>query len=76
MTNMGISINLSALKRTKWFEFVIRFSFGGAVTAGAGILAEKYGPAVGGLFLAFPAIFPAGVTLVKKHECKRSVKLD
>jgi hypothetical protein len=31
----------------------------------------KWGPAVGGLFLAFPAIFPASATLVEKRERER-----
>ena len=47
---------------------VVRFVFGGAITVGAGLLARKFGPAVGGLFLAFPAIFPASATLIEKHE--------
>lgn len=38
------------------------------MTAGAGLIARKYGPVVGGIFLAFPAIFPAGATLIEKHE--------
>ena len=33
-----------------------------------GVLAGHYGPVFGGLFLAFPAIFPASATLVEKHE--------
>jgi hypothetical protein len=65
---MGISVDGSALSRTKWYEFGIRFVFGGAITVGTGILAKKYGPVVGGLFLAFPAIFPASITLVERHE--------
>ena len=32
------------------------------------MIARKFGPLMGGLFLAFPAIFPAGATLIKKHE--------
>jgi hypothetical protein len=35
----------------------------------AGILAGRFGPEFGGLFLAFPAIFPA--TVIEKHERKR-----
>ena len=41
----------------------------------AGIIAKEYGPGVGGLFLAFPAIFPAGATLIEKHERERKEKL-
>jgi len=37
------------------------------MTVIAGAIASRFGPAVGGLFLAFPAIFPASVTLVEKH---------
>jgi hypothetical protein len=31
-------------------------------------IAGDYGPVIGGLFLAFPVIFPAGATLLEKHE--------
>jgi hypothetical protein len=30
-----------------------------------GLLAKKFGSTVGGLFLAFPAIFPASATLIE-----------
>jgi hypothetical protein len=63
-----IRIDMVGLRRTKWHEYAIRFLFGGMITAVAGIIAEHWGPAIGGLFLAFPAIFPASATLVEKHE--------
>lgn len=65
---MKIQIEPSALTETKWYQYAVRFVFGGLITATAGIIAKKYGPGVGGLFLAFPAIFPAGATLIEKHE--------
>jgi hypothetical protein len=65
---MKIRVNFSALAETKWHEYVVRFLFGGLVTAVAGIIAKAFGPVVGGLFLAFPAIFPASATLIEKHE--------
>jgi hypothetical protein len=68
---MQVSVALSALKRTRWYEYALRFLFGGAVTAITGVLAHHYGPVFGGLFLAFPAIFPATATLVEKHEAQR-----
>ena len=66
-----ITIDLDGLRRTKWHEYAVRFVFGGLITAVAGLIAHRYGPGVGGLFLAFPAIFPAGVTLVEKHETQK-----
>src|ERR1700736_6579054 len=67
---MKISLDLSALGKTKWYEYALRFAFGGSITVAAGLVAKKWGPGVGGLFLVFPAIFPASATLVEKHEKK------
>jgi hypothetical protein len=65
---MGIKFHLGSLKTTAWWEHLIRFVFGGAITVIAGLIAKKYGPALGGLFLAFPAIFPASATMLERHE--------
>jgi hypothetical protein len=63
-----IHADLAKLKETSWKGYAIRFLFGGAVTVFAGWIAAKDGPVVGGLFLAFPAILPASVTLIRQHE--------
>src|SRR5881409_312890 len=65
---MNVTVDLSALGKTKWYEYTVRFVFGGIVTVLAGLIAKNFGPGVGGLFLAFPAIFPASATLIEKHE--------
>jgi succinate-acetate transporter protein len=65
---MRVHFKISALKATKWYEYALRFLFGGTITVVTGVLANHYGPVFGGLFLAFPAIFPASATLVEKHE--------
>ncbi len=69
-----ISAKASALAETAWYEYAVRFFFGGLITALAGIIAKKYGAGIGGLFLAFPAIFPASATLIEKHERKRKAE--
>ena len=61
---MRIQVDLSTLGQTKWHDYAVRFLFGGLITALAGIIAKKFGPGIGGLFLAFPAIFPASATLI------------
>lgn len=68
---MKIQIHLIALERSRWYEYLIRFAFGGAVTALTGVVAKQFGPEIGGLFLAFPAILPATATLVEKHEKRK-----
>jgi hypothetical protein len=65
---MIVQVKLAAIKGIKPHEWAIRFLFGGAVCVAAGLIAQKFGPAIGGLFLAFPAIFPAGASLVEAHE--------
>jgi hypothetical protein len=69
-----VRARLARLRETRWWEYLVRFAFGGAVTAATGIVAKEFGPAVAGLFLAFPGIFPAGVTLVERHERRKKRK--
>jgi hypothetical protein len=64
---MIIQFKPSALRQTRWYEYLIRFGLGGAMTVVAGLIAARFGPVIGGLFLAFPAIFPASATLIEKH---------
>jgi hypothetical protein len=65
---MKVRADLSALRRTQWYEYAIRFVLGGVIAASTGMIAKKFGPEIGGLFLAFPAIFPATATLIESHE--------
>jgi Protein of unknown function (DUF3147) len=61
-------IDLSNLKGVHWLQFAVRFVLGGAVTLATGLVANHWGPVIGGLFLSFPAIFPASATLIERHE--------
>ncbi len=72
---MRIRVDFSALGQTKWHDYAVRFLFGGLITALAGIIAKEFGPGIGGLFLAFPAIFPASATLIEKHEKEKKKSL-
>jgi Protein of unknown function (DUF3147) len=65
---MNIGFNPGAVKSTSLRDNLVRFSLGGGITAVAALIASHYGPVIGGLFLAFPAIFPAGATLIEKRE--------
>ena len=65
---MRIGLDVSSMQHFRWRDYAVRFVFGGIVTALTGLIARRYGPGVAGLFLAFPAIFPAGATLIEKQE--------
>ena len=68
---MRLSLQFASLRETRAMEYVKRFVFGGTVTVIASLIADKYGPVIGGLFLAFPGIFPGGISLVEKHKIER-----
>jgi hypothetical protein len=73
---MRIEIDISALKRTRWSEYLVRFLVGGAVTVVAGLIAKEFGGGIGGLFLAFPAIFPSTATLIASHEKEKKAVVN
>jgi uncharacterized membrane protein (GlpM family) len=71
MSISPVQIDLRKLGETTWWEYGIRFGFGGLVTAIVGVLSTMFGPTVGGLFLAFPAIAIASLTLIARHSEQR-----
>lgn len=64
------------LLQTRVSEYLLRFALGGAISVGAWLIASVDGPRVGGLFLAFPAILPASLTLVKEHDGRSAAAED
>jgi hypothetical protein len=71
---MSVQARPQKLKQSRWWELALRFAFGGLCTVVAGLVAKKFGPAAGGLFLGFPAIFPSGASLIASHEKERKHK--
>src|SRR5438270_7497155 len=69
---MVVRFKWSAFNQSRWYEHAIRLGLGGLTTALTGAVAQRYGPATAGLFLAFPAIFCASATLIEKHERQRN----
>ena len=57
-------------------DWLIRFAFGGLISIGTALAAKTWGPAVGGLFLGFPAILPATLTLAKERSGKQQANED
>jgi hypothetical protein len=69
-----VSVHFASLKDVKSHQYLLRFLFGGLCTVAAGLIAKRFGPVIGGLFLAFPAIFPAGASLLESHEKRKMAK--
>ena len=68
---MRIGINFDSLRETTPLEYAMRFAIGGAVTVVVTLIADRWGPVIGGLMLAYPSIFVPGLTLVEKHKIER-----
>ncbi|HZQ27096.1 MAG TPA: DUF3147 family protein [Acidimicrobiales bacterium] len=69
-------IDLAGLSDVRRRDVAIRFAFGAAVSMVAGLVAQAFGARVGGLFLAFPAILPATLTLIEQEESQAKAAHD
>lgn len=71
---MLVKLSTSALRQTRWYEYGVRFLLGGLATVFAGVMSARFGVAIGGLFLALPAIFCASATLIESHQRRTKEK--
>lgn len=69
-------VELRGLREARPIEYLVRFAIGAAVSAGAGALGTTMGERFAGLFLAFPAILPASLTLLQENEGTRRAARD
>jgi len=60
--------DVGSLRKIRAREYALRFGFGAAVSVVAGVVGLLAGSRLGGLFLAFPAILPATLTLLEKKD--------
>jgi hypothetical protein len=63
-----VGFDWSQLSKTHPPELLIRFVFGGGIALVSALMGTLFGPKFGGLFLAFPAVLPATLTLIEKKE--------
>ena len=64
------------IRKHKPSDYAVRFAFGAAISLAAGLIGMKFGPVVGGIFLAFPAILPASLTLIEKKDGRQEAAID
>jgi hypothetical protein len=72
---MRIGIEIAKLHEGTPREYLSRFVIGGIITVLASLIAKRYGPIVGGLFLAFPGIFAPGLSMTETHAEEQKAKL-
>jgi hypothetical protein len=71
-----VGVRLDQLKQVKPKDISVRFVFGVVVAVVAGVVGVIFGPKAGGLFLAFPAILPASLTLIEQKENRDKAAAD
>jgi Ca2+/Na+ antiporter len=57
-------------------DYAVRFAFGACISLLAGVVGLKFGARAGGVFLGFPAILPASLTLIQKRAGKTEAAID
>ena len=55
---MIVHLNLPALRETHWYEYLIRFVLGGAMTVITGLIAARFGPIIRGSSWLSRQFFP------------------
>ena len=71
-----LGIDRDRLLRPQWAPLGLRFAFGAAIALVAGLIGMRFGPRVGGLFLAFPAVLPAALTLIEREAGPAKTDVD
>lgn len=69
-----VGVNLAAWRDIPVTDLLVRFGFGAAISAVAGIVSVVMGSEPGGILLAFPAILPATLTLIEKEDGERQAE--
>ena len=72
----GPELRPSKLSEVRPRDLLVRFLAGGATSVGAGAVTLALGSRVGGLFLAFPAILAASLTLIAQDEDTAQARED
>lgn len=63
-----VGFDWSKLSQASPGEIGIRFVFGAGISLIAAVVGLVFGAKIGGLFLAFPAVLPATLTLIEQKE--------
>ncbi len=73
---LRVGVDLSKLRSIDLRQLGLRFVFGAVISVAAALIGLRFGHRAGGLFLAFPAILPATLTLIENEEGKRAAQTD
>lgn len=70
------SVQPGQIRKHSLKDYLVRFAFGAAISLAAGLVGLKFGAVAGGVFLGFPAILPASLTLIAKRDGRTQAAID
>jgi len=68
-------LNLDGLNGKRPKDYLVRFAFGASISLIAALISLKF-QLFGGMFLAFPAVLPASLTLIERDLGKEEAGID
>jgi hypothetical protein len=68
-------LNLNGLQDKSPKDYLFRFAFGASISSIAALISLKF-QLFGGMFLAFPAILPASLTLIERDAGREQASID
>jgi hypothetical protein len=71
-----VQLDSRRLLKPEWGQLGVRFAFGAGIAVAAGLVGLRWGPRAGGVFLAFPAILPAALTLLQRASGTGKTDVD
>jgi Protein of unknown function (DUF3147) len=69
------TLSPEGLKGKSAKDYLLRFGFGASISLIAALISLK-NPLLGGMFLAFPAILPASLTLIQRDAGRQEAAID
>ncbi|GCE02759.1 DUF3147 family protein [Dictyobacter aurantiacus] len=69
-------LDLSKLKQIRMKDYIIRFFFGGAISVIAALITQLTNGRIGGIFMAFPAILLASLTIINRKDGQHKAEED
>ena len=70
------AFSLRKVRQIKRRDLAYRFLAGAVTSIAAGVVTLAFGPRIGGIFLAFPAILAASLTLIEKQDDSAEARED
>lgn len=70
------SLDPDKVRQVRLKHILYRFLSGAVTSIGAGVVTIAFGPRAGGIFLAFPAILAASLSLIAQEEDRAQARED